>query len=62
LHFTLDVSRLRLAKEMSRYYAAEAIKRSPKLERLARAAMASTISLHDRLNVLASGGKPAIEQ
>ena len=41
LHFTLESSKIRLAREMSRYYAAEAIKRSPRLERLARAGVAT---------------------
>jgi CelD/BcsL family acetyltransferase involved in cellulose biosynthesis len=41
LHFTLDLSKLRLAREMSRYYTAQALKRSPRLEKLARTATAN---------------------
>jgi CelD/BcsL family acetyltransferase involved in cellulose biosynthesis len=39
LHFTIEVSRLRLAGEMSRYYVAQALKRSATFEKLARHAI-----------------------
>ena len=45
LHFTLDLSRLRLAREMSRYHLAEAVKRFPKVEKMARAAAVRTLAL-----------------
>ena len=53
LHFTLDISKLRLAKEISRYYAARVVKRSPKLERLARAAMAAARSQRESADMRA---------
>jgi CelD/BcsL family acetyltransferase involved in cellulose biosynthesis len=39
LHFTLEISKIRMARQMSRYYLAQALRQSPKLERLARAAV-----------------------
>lgn len=41
LHFTLELSKLQLAREKSRYYAAQAVKRSPRLEGLARRAISA---------------------
>jgi CelD/BcsL family acetyltransferase involved in cellulose biosynthesis len=41
LHFTLQLSKLQLAQERSRYYVAQALKRSPGLEALARRAMSA---------------------
>jgi CelD/BcsL family acetyltransferase involved in cellulose biosynthesis len=48
LHFTLELSKLRLAKEISRYYAARAIKQSPKLESFARTAISSVAAFRER--------------
>ncbi len=39
LHFTLEISKIRMARQVSRYYLAQALRQSPKLERLARAAV-----------------------
>lgn len=39
LHFTLELSKFQLAREKSRYYAAQVVKRSPRLEGLARRAI-----------------------
>lgn len=36
LHFTLDLSKVQLARARARYYAAQVVKRSPALEKLAR--------------------------
>lgn len=39
LHFTLDVSKVQLARAKARYYAAQLVKRSPALEKFARRVM-----------------------
>jgi CelD/BcsL family acetyltransferase involved in cellulose biosynthesis len=41
LHFTLELSKFQLAREKSRYYAAQLMKRSPRVERLARRAISA---------------------
>ncbi len=43
LHFTLEISKIRMARHVSRYYLAQALSQSPKMEKLARA-VASRIS------------------
>jgi len=41
LHFTLELSKLQMAREKSRYYVAQVVKRSPRLEAFARRAMST---------------------